>query len=66
MGYFVPFDAFFNNMMWLNLIHKGNRAIKPALELSFVQEDEFAQRVVKTLFMISNLLDRTVKTSSLT
>ena len=58
MGYFVPFDAFFNNMMWLNLIHKGNRAIKPALELSFVQEDEFAQRVVKTLFMISNLLDR--------
>lgn len=57
LGYFVPFDAFFNNMMRQNLIYKGNRAISPALELNFVKEDEFAQRVVKTLFMISNLLD---------
>lgn len=58
IGYFVPFDAFFNNMMWQNLIYRGNRAISPALNLSFVQKDKFAQRVVKTLFMISNLLDR--------
>lgn len=57
VGYFVPFDAFFNKMFWQNLIHRGTKALSPALELSFVKEDEFAQRVVKLLFMISNLSD---------
>ncbi len=57
VGYFVPFDAFFNKMFWQNLIHRGTKALSPALELGFVKEDEFAQRVVKLLFMISNLSD---------
>ena len=58
LGAFIPFDAFFNQMFWQNLIHKGTKAISPALELSFVKTDEFAQRVVKLLFMISNLSDK--------
>jgi hypothetical protein len=57
IGYFVPFDAFFNQMFWQNLIHSGTKALMPGLELSFVKQDEFAQRVVKLLFMISNLLE---------
>lgn len=57
LGSFIPFDAFFNQMFWQNLIHKGTKAISPALELKFVKEDPFAQRVVKLLFMISNLSD---------
>lgn len=57
VGYFVPFDAFFNQMFWQNLIHRGTKALSPALELGFVKEDGFAQRVVKLLFMISNLND---------
>ena len=55
---FIPFDAFFNNMMLQNLIHKGNRAISPALALKEVKDDKFAARVVKALFMVSHLLDR--------
>lgn len=58
VGHFIPFDAFFNQMFWQNLIHKGTRAINPALELAFVKSDDFAQRVVKVLFMVSNLLDK--------
>lgn len=57
VGTFIPFDAFFNQMLWQNLIHRGTKAITPALQLGFVNEDKFAQRVVKLLFMISNLLD---------
>ena len=57
LGAFIPFDAFFNQMFKQNLIHKGSRAINPALELSFVKEDLFSQRVVKLLFMISNLME---------
>lgn len=57
LGTFIPFDAFFNQMFWQNLIHRGTKAIYPALELQFVKDDNFAQRVVKLLFMISNLLD---------
>ncbi|MCX6265824.1 MAG: BREX system P-loop protein BrxC [Bacteroidetes bacterium] len=57
LGTFISFDAFFNQMFWQNLIHRGTKAISPALELGFVKVDLFAQRVVKLLFMISNLLD---------
>lgn len=56
LGTFIPFDAFFNQMFWQNLIHKGSKAISPALEV--VKDNEFAQRVVKLLFMISNLSDK--------
>lgn len=57
LGAFIPFDAFFNQMFRQNLIHKGSKAINPALELSFVKSEPFAQRVVKLLFMISNLME---------
>lgn len=53
VGTFIPFDEFYNNMFRQNLIHKGTRAINPALSL--VRGDEFGERVVKVLFMISNL-----------
>ncbi len=56
LGTFIPFDAFFNQMFWQNLIHKGSKAISPALEV--VKDNEFAQRVVRLLFMISNLSDK--------
>lgn len=58
VGTFVPFDEFYNNMFQQNLIHKGTRAINPTLNLSFVKNDPFAERVVKVLFMISNLEEK--------
>jgi len=50
---FIPFDEFYNNMFQQNLIHKGTKAFSPTLQ--FVRNDEFAARVAKALFMISNL-----------
>lgn len=57
VGTFIPFDAFFNQMFWQNLIHRGTKAIEPALSLEVVKSNPFYQRVVKVLFMISNLQD---------
>ncbi|MCB9352089.1 MAG: BREX system P-loop protein BrxC [Lewinellaceae bacterium] len=57
VGGFIPFDAFYNQQFHTNLTQRGARAIQNALELSYVQENPFAQRVVKALFMISNLLE---------
>lgn len=57
VGEFIPFDKFFNQQLEQNLTQRGLRAISNALELPFVQNNPFAQRVVKTLFMISNLPD---------
>ena len=57
VGGFIPFDAFYNGMFRSNLTHRGNRAIENALELDYVKKSAFAQRVVKALFMISNLLE---------
>lgn len=57
LGEFIPFDRFFNRQLQQNLTQRGLRAINHALELPYVQQNEFAQRVVKTLFMISNLAD---------
>ncbi|MFN8353665.1 MAG: BREX system P-loop protein BrxC [Spirosomataceae bacterium] len=55
VGVFLPFDAFFNEQFHTNLTQQGNRAIQNGLE--FTKNDAFAQRVVKSLFMISNLLE---------
>lgn len=57
IGYFVPFDAFYNDMMEQNFIHKGHRAIEPALKLDWGDQEQkaFALRVIHVLFMISNL-----------
>lgn len=57
VGSFVPFDAFYNAQFNTNLTAQGNNAIQNAFELSYVEDSPFAQRVVKVLFMISNLLE---------
>ena len=57
VGGFMPFDAFFNKQFRTNLTNRGAKAIENALELSYVKNNEFAQRVVRVLFMISNLLE---------
>ena len=57
IGYFVPFDAFFNGQFRKNLTNSSLQIIKRALDLDFVEENSFEQRVVFVLFMISNLLD---------
>ena len=57
VGYFIPFDAFFNSQFRKNLTHSARRIIDRAVSLDFVKSDTFAQRVVSTLFMISNLSD---------
>jgi hypothetical protein len=57
LGGFMPFDAFYNSQFNTNLTNRGAKAIANALELSYVQNSDFAQRVVKVLFMISNLLE---------
>lgn len=56
-GGFMPFDAFYNKSLETNLTNRGYKAIQNALELSYVKSNPFAQRVVKVLFMISNLLE---------
>ena len=57
IGGFIAFDAFYNGQFRTNLTHRGDKAIANALELPYVQKNPFAQRVVKVLFMISNLLE---------
>ena len=57
IGYFIPFDAFFNEQFKQNLTHAARRIIERAINLEFVKNDKFAQRVVSVLFMVSNLTD---------
>lgn len=57
VGGFIPFDAFYNKQFNTNLTNRGAKAIANALEMPYVQKNLFAQRVVKVLFMISNLLE---------
>ena len=62
VGYFIPFDAFFNEQFNTNLTHRGRKAINQALELTFVKNNSFARRVVNVLFMISNLSEASRQT----
>lgn len=57
IGYFIPFDAFFNEQFKQNLTHAARRIIERAINLDCVKSDNFAQRVVSVLFMVSNLTD---------
>lgn len=57
VGNFMPFDAYYNSQFSSNLTQRGRRAIENALTLDYVKKDKFAERVVKNLFMISNLKD---------
>jgi len=61
-GGFMSFDAFFNKQFTTNLTHRGQKAIDNALQLSYVKNNEFASRVVRVLFMISNLLENQRRT----
>jgi len=62
VGLFIAFDYFFNELFRNNLTHIGRRVIDRALALTYVKNNPFAQRVVKTLFMISNLEDSVLMT----
>lgn len=62
VGLFIGFDYFFNELFRNNLTHIGRRVIDRALALTYVKNNLFAQRVVKTLFMISNLEDSVLMT----
>lgn len=62
VGLFIAFDHFFNKLFRNNLTHIGRRVIDRALSLTYVRNNEFAQRVVGTLFMISNLEDNVLLT----
>lgn len=55
MGYFIPFDQFFNNSIRNDLTQFARNMIDRAYSLDFVKKDPFALRVVNALFMISNL-----------
>ena len=57
VGYFIPFDAFFNGQLRKNLTNSAMQIIRRALDLDFVNIGSFEERVVYVLFMISNLLD---------
>ncbi|MGQ1910985.1 BREX system P-loop protein BrxC [Marinifilum sp. RC60d5] len=57
VGMFIPFDGFYNQQFHTNLTNRGSKAIQNGLELTYVKNNAFAQRVVKVLFMISNLLE---------
>ncbi len=57
LGYFIPFDAFFNEQFRKNLTNTAIQIIDRATSLDFVKENSFAKRVVYALFMISNLSD---------
>jgi len=62
VGLFMGFDYFFNELFRNNLTHIGRRIIDRALSLTYVKSNPFAQRVVNTLFMISNLEDSVLMT----
>lgn len=55
VGYFVPFDAFYNARLADKLTHRARSMIDNAIKLERVKGDRFAQRVVKALFLLSNI-----------
>ncbi len=54
-GYFIPFDAFFNELFEQNLTHLARNILERAKSITEIKNDAFALRVVHVLFMISNL-----------
>lgn len=57
IGYFVPFDLFFNEQLEKNLTHLARNILDRAYKIKEVQNEKFARRVVNSLFMVSNLGD---------
>ena len=57
VGSFVTFDSFFNDQLKSNITHHANKILEPAFSIDEIKKDEFAKKVVYTLFMISNITD---------
>ena len=56
VGYFVPFDQFFNDNFKKDLIHYASNLVNRAYRIDFKKENPaFSKRVVNALFMISNI-----------
>lgn len=55
VGYFVPFDLFFNEQLEKNMTQVARSILDRAYHINDVKSDPFAGRVVNVLFMISNL-----------
>ncbi len=55
VGFFVPFDLFFNEQLEKNLTHRARNILDRAYNIEEVLHDPFARRVANTLFMVSNL-----------
>jgi hypothetical protein len=55
VGYFVPFDLFYNAQIDDHLTNRARSIINNALQLDRVKPHSFAERVVKALFLVSNL-----------
>jgi hypothetical protein len=55
VGYFVPFDLFYNAQIADHLTNRARSIINNALQLDRVTPQSFAERVVKALFLVSNL-----------
>jgi len=62
VGTFIPFDAFMNDQLRQNMQNAGTRALDRPLSLPWVKKDSFEERVVKNLFMISNLNHSVIQT----
>lgn len=55
VGYFISLDDFFNDQFSKNLTINANSLLNRALQIKFESNEEFANRVIRVLFMISNL-----------
>lgn len=55
VGFFVPFDLFFNEQLEKNLMHSARGILDRAYNIDVVKSDKFSKRVVNALFMVSNL-----------
>ena len=55
IGYFAPFDAFYNARLADKLTHQARSMIDNAISKERVKGDRFAQRVVQALFLLSNI-----------
>lgn len=62
VGTFIPFDAFLNEQLRQNMQNAGTRALDRPLSLSWIKKGSFEERVVKNLFMISNLSHSVIQT----
>lgn len=58
VGYFIPFDAFFNKSLKENLTILATTILEMAYNLDNIKGNEFAYRVVNNLFMLSNLKEQ--------